>query len=138
MDDAGGNVVIQTTKPCRVVIADDTPDIRMLLRWSLEPDERFEIVGEAANGAEALTLLTENEVDAILLDLAMPVMDGLQAIPKIKSQSPHTRIVVLSGFDQESMADEALSRGADVYLEKGVAVAEVAAVLADMCQKGRS
>lgn len=130
--------MIQTTKPCRVVIADDTPDIRMLLRWSLEPDDRFEIVGEAANGAEALALLNENEVDAILLDLAMPVMDGLQAIPRIKSESPHTRIVVLSGFDEESMAGEALSRGADVYLEKGVAVAEVAAVLADMCKKGPS
>ena len=125
----------QTAKPCRVVIADDTPDIRMLLRWSLEPDERFEIVGEAANGAEALALLTDHEVDAILLDLAMPVMDGLQAIPKIKSQSPKTRIVVLSGFDEESMAGEALSRGADVYLEKGVAVAEVASVLADQCAK---
>lgn len=130
-----GRFVIQATRPCRVVIADDTPDIRMLLRWSLEPDERFEIVGEAANGAEALALLRDNQVDAILLDLAMPVMDGLQAIPKIKVQSPTTRIVVLSGFDQESMAGEALSRGADVYLEKGVAVSEVAAVLADVCGK---
>ncbi len=108
----------------------------MLLRWSLEPDDRFEIVGEAANGAEAVLLVSENDVDAILLDLAMPVMDGLQAIPQIKSKSPNTRIIVLSGFDQESMAGEALSRGADVYLEKGVAVAEVAAVLAEMCKKG--
>ena len=120
---------------CRVVIADDTPDIRMLLRWSLEPDDRFEIVGEAANGAEALSLIAENTVDAILLDLAMPVMDGLQAIPKIKDTSPDTRIVVLSGFDEESMAGEALSRGADVYLEKGVAVSEVTRVLADVCKK---
>lgn len=108
----------------------------MLLRWSLEPDDRFEIVGEAANGAEAVLLLSENDVDAILLDLAMPVMDGLQAIPQIKSKSPKTRIIVLSGFDQESMAGEALSRGADVYLEKGIAVAEVAAVLAEICKKG--
>lgn len=108
----------------------------MLLRWSLEPDDRFEIVGEAANGAEAVLLLSENDVDAILLDLAMPVMDGLQAIPQIKRKSPKTRIIVLSGFDQESMAGEALSRGADVYLEKGVAVAEVAAVLAEICKKG--
>jgi YesN/AraC family two-component response regulator len=120
---------------CRVVIADDTPDIRMLLRWSLEPDDRFEIVGEAANGAEAISLVTDTPVDAILLDLAMPVMDGLQAIPKIKDVSPETRIVVLSGFDEESMAGEALSRGADVYLEKGVAVAEVARVLAETCKK---
>jgi YesN/AraC family two-component response regulator len=122
--------------PCRVVIADDTPDIRMLLRWSIEPDERFEIVGEAANGAEALSLISSLEVDAILLDLAMPVMDGLQAIPQIKIASPSTRIVVLSGFDQESMAGEALSRGADAYLEKGVAVQEITRVLSEMCEKG--
>jgi len=126
-----------TTSPCRVLIADDTPDIRMLLRWSLETDDRFEIVGEASNGAEVLSLLSEIEIDAVLLDLAMPVMDGLQAIPRIKSDSPSTRILVLSGFDQESMAGEALSRGADVYLEKGVAVSEVATVLAELCKKGR-
>ncbi len=121
---------------CRVVIADDTADIRMLLRWSIEPDDRFEIVGEAANGAEALSLISSLDVDAILLDLAMPVMDGLQAIPQIKIASPSTRIVVLSGFDQESMAGEALSRGADAYLEKGVAVHEITNVLSEMCEKG--
>jgi YesN/AraC family two-component response regulator len=121
---------------CRVVIADDTPDIRMLLRWSLEPDERFLIVGEATNGAEAVTLISSLDVDAILLDLAMPVMDGLQAIPHIKIASPSTKILVLSGFDQESMAGEALSRGADAYLEKGVAVREITTVLSDLCQKG--
>lgn len=122
--------------PCRVVIADDTPDIRMLLRYSIEPDDRFEIVGEAANGAEALSLISSLRVDAILLDLAMPVMDGLQAIPRIKIASPSTRIVVLSGFDQESMAGEALKRGADAYLEKGVAVRDITQVLSEMCQKG--
>ena len=122
--------------PCRIVIADDTPDIRMLLRWSIEPDARFEIVGEAANGAEALSLISSIQVDAILLDLAMPVMDGLQAIPQIKVASPSTRIVVLSGFDAESMAGEALKRGADAYLEKGVAADEITRVLSAMCEKG--
>lgn len=121
---------------CRVVIADDTPDIRMLLRWSLEPDDRFEVVGEAANGAEAVDLISKIHVHAILLDLAMPVMDGLQAIPQIRSASPSTRIVVLSGFDEEAMAGEAISRGADAYLEKGVAVGEITRVLLDMCRKG--
>lgn len=121
---------------CRIVIADDTPDIRLLLRWSIEPDGRFEIVGEAANGAEALSLVSSQQVDAILLDLAMPVMDGLQAIPQIKLVSPSTRIVVLSGFDQDSMAGEALKRGADAYLEKGVAVKEITRVLGEMCERG--
>lgn len=122
--------------PWRIVIADDTPDIRMLLRWSLEADPRFQIVGEAANGAEALSLISAHSVDAILLDLAMPVMDGLQAIPQIKVASPKTRIVVLSGFDEESMAGEALSRGADAYLEKGVAVAQITQTLSELCANG--
>lgn len=121
---------------CRVVIADDTPDIRTLLRWSLEPDDRFEIVGEAANGAEAVELISRIAVDVVLLDLAMPVMDGLQAIPQIRSASPGTRIVVLSGFDEGAMAGEAIARGADAYLEKGVAVREIIRVLIDMCRKG--
>ena len=120
---------------CRVVIADDTPDIRRLLRWSIEPDGRFEVVGEASNGAEALDLVSDIQVDAILLDLAMPVMDGLQAIPRIKLASPDTRIVVLSGFDQEAMAGEAISRGADAYLEKGVAMSRITSVLHEMCAK---
>lgn len=121
---------------CRVVIADDTPDLRALLRLSIEVDDRFELVGEAANGAEALELISSLDVDAVLLDLAMPVMDGLQAIPHIKSASPSTRIVVLSGFDAQSMAAEALKRGADAYLEKGVDVQEITRVLSEMCQKG--
>lgn len=120
---------------CRIVIADDTPDIRRLLRWSIEPDARFEVVGEAANGAEALDLVSAHQVDAILLDLAMPVMDGLQAIPRIKLASPDTRIVVLSGFDEDAMAGEAISRGADAYLEKGVAMSRIASVLQEMCAK---
>ena len=126
----------QAAARCRIVIADDTPDIRTLLRWSIELDPRFQVVGEASNGAEALSLINSLAVDAILLDLAMPVMDGLQAIPQIKIASPSTRIVVLSGFDEQSMAGEALKRGADAYLEKGVAVDEITRVLSEMCIPG--
>lgn len=135
---APGSVCMDLVTPsrCRVVIADDTADIRMLLRWSLEPDERFEIVGEAANGAEAVDLVSGAEVDAVLLDLAMPVMDGLQAIPRIKGASPGITIVVLTGFDEHAMAGEALARGADAYLEKGIAMSEIAQLLSDMCSRG--
>jgi len=118
---------------CRVVIADDTPDIRMLLRWSLDPDERFQVVAEASNGEEAVAATVDQEVDVILLDLAMPVMDGLQAIPMIKHNSPDTKIVVLSGFDADAMSAEALARGADAYLEKGAGFKQIAQVLLDIC-----
>lgn len=118
---------------CRVLIADDTPDIRMLLRWSLDPDDRFDVVAEASNGQEAVDAARSAQIDVVLLDLAMPVMDGLQAIPIIKESSPATKIVVLSGFDAEAMGDEAMARGADAYLEKGAGFKQIAQVLLDIC-----
>jgi YesN/AraC family two-component response regulator len=119
--------------PCRVLIADDTPDIRMMLRWSLEPDERFEVVGEAENGAEAVRIATEQHPDVVILDLAMPVMDGLQAIPEIKKNSPKTKIIILSAFESGSMSEEAISRGADAYMEKGRPFDEITELLVELC-----
>lgn len=118
---------------CRVVIADDTPDIRLLLRWSLEPDERFDVVGEATTGREAVDIVETLDVDVVLLDLAMPEMDGLQAIGEIRRVSPTTKILVLSGFDHESMSSEAISRGAHGYLEKGASFNEIRETLITIC-----
>jgi signal transduction histidine kinase len=111
--------------PIRVLLADDTPDIRMLLRASLEVDGRFEIVGEAADGRQAIDIALQMLPDVVLLDLAMPVMDGLQAIGPIASGSPRSKIVILSGFDAIEMAPEALDRGAHAYLEKGASGPQV-------------
>lgn len=105
--------------PCRVLLADDTPEIRALVRMALEIEGGFEIVGEAGDGAEALHLSDEHKPDAVVLDLAMPVMDGLEAIPHIKKGNPNTKILVLSGFDAGQMMAEAMEAGADAYLEKG-------------------
>jgi len=113
----------------RVALADDAEDIRLLLRLSLTTSRGFDVIGEAANGLEAVQLVTQTQPDVILLDLSMPVMDGLQAIPEIRRSSPRTRIVVLSGFDQERMRPVALELGADVYLEKGEAATGVVEVL---------
>lgn len=117
----------------KVVIADDTADIRLLLRWSLEPDDRFHVVGEATNGREVVALVEAENVDAILMDLAMPVMDGLQAIKEVRRISPDTKIVVLSGFDEESMANEAISRGAHAYIAKGASFAEIRETINSVC-----
>ena len=117
----------------RVLIADDAPDIRLLLRMYLT-DSRLEVVGEATNGAEAVELATAEKPDAVILDLAMPVMDGLQAIPLIKEASPETKIVVLSGFDADRMAERALKLGADTYLQKGVALGDISQTLWNLCR----
>jgi signal transduction histidine kinase len=104
--------------PIRVLIADDTDDIRLLLRSALERDGRFVVVAEATDGVESIREAARHHPDAIILDLAMPLMDGLEAIPAIRRRSPGSRIVVLSVFPAERMATQVLEAGADAYLEK--------------------
>jgi len=116
----------------RVVIADDTADVRSLLQYTFELDGRFEVVAQAANGADAVTAAAAHQPDAVVLDLAMPVMDGLAAIPRIKEASPRTRIVVLSGFGGREMAERAVSLGADRYVEK-TTFQTLTSVLTEIC-----
>lgn len=104
----------------RVLLADDVPDIRALLRLAIERDGRFEIVGEAADGLQAVALAQEMAPDLVVLDLAMPNMDGLQAIPEVRRHiGPDGRIVVLSGFESEKLGPRAIETCADAYVEKG-------------------
>ena len=117
----------------RVLLADDVADLRLLLRISLEADGRFEIAGEACDGLEAVRIAGEVLPDAVLLDLAMPRMDGLAATSEILRCSPETKVLVLSAFDGADMASPALERGAVGYVEKGTDLTEVAERLADVC-----
>ncbi len=115
--------------PIRVVIADDAAGLRRLLRAVLTRGAEFEVVGEAGNGAEAVVEVSRTRPDLVLLDLAMPVMDGLEALPKIVAVSPQTRVVVLSGFDAAQMEDEARALGAHGYLTKGLSPDHMVAAL---------
>lgn len=109
----------------RVVIADDVADLRFLLQRALERSERFEVVGTAANGVEAVAAAAEYRPDLTLLDLSMPEMDGLEALPLIRRQVPESTVVVLSGFEAEAMVATARERGAAGYLVKGVSPARL-------------
>ena len=101
----------------------------MLLRMALQRDPLFEVVGEAGDGSVAVDMAAQVRPDLVLLDLAMPVMDGLQALPLIKQQVPEAKVVVLSAFEADSIHAEAKSLGADAYLEKGI---QVPALLAEL------
>jgi len=121
-----------TEAPIRVMLADDTAAYRQLLRLILEQDGRFDVVGEAADGEEAVRLSGEARPDVVVLDLAMPVLDGLQAIPQILSGSPGSSIVVLSGFARGRLDQDALSRGASAYVEKGEAFSTIVSTLLEV------
>ena len=88
-----------------------------------------EVVGEAADGEDAVRLATELRPDLVLLDLAMPRMDGLQALPLIREAVPGVRVVVLSGFEDSVMADRAVEAGASRYVEKGTALHRLGEVI---------
>ena len=112
--------------PIRVVLADDTRDIRLLLSLALELAGGFEVVGEAGDGSEAIEQATVHQPNVVLLDLAMPVLDGLQALPQIREHAPDSLVVVLSGFGAEAMGEEAVRLGATTYVQKGVNPTELA------------
>ncbi len=117
------------THVIRTLICDDVEDIRVLLRMSLELDGSFEIVAEASNGREAVEAAERLEPDVILLDLSMPEMDGLEALPILGRVSPRSRVVVLSGFEASKMAARAAALGAVHYLEKGASPRRVCAAV---------
>jgi PAS domain S-box-containing protein len=104
----------------RIVIVDDNDDLRRLLRIQIERLGRYNIVGEGVDGVDAIDVVTETQPDVVFLDLAMPRMDGLEALPLILQAAPGVRVVVLSGFDQGTIAAKALAAGAVRYVEKGM------------------
>jgi DNA-binding NarL/FixJ family response regulator len=112
----------------RVVLVDDTADLRLLLRTALHL-HGYEVVGEAGDGAAGIEVARAERPDLVLLDLSMPVMDGLEALPHLREALPDAVIVVLSGFGAQQMAEQAMARGADGYLQKGASLASVIASL---------
>lgn len=113
------SVPIVPPEPTTVVIVDDTPDLRDLLRLALERNGDFRVVGEAADGREALEVVEAHTPDLVLLDIAMPVMDGLEALPLVRAACPGATVVMLSGFGASTMTSKALAAGAHGYLQKG-------------------
>jgi DNA-binding NarL/FixJ family response regulator len=117
---------------CRVLLADDTAQLRALVRETLEGDGRYEVVAEAENGREAVALADRLKPDLVVLDLAMPVMDGLEALPLVQDAAPEATVVVLSSFEAAHVAEQVLSLGAAAYVEKDAGLVDLPNTLGEL------
>jgi DNA-binding NarL/FixJ family response regulator len=109
----------------RVLICDDVAMLRELIRYELEEDDDVVVVGEADNGLDGVRLVEELKPDVVVLDLAMPGIDGLEALSLMVAVAKPPEVLVHSGFDAEAMRDRVLALGAAAYLEKGGNLREV-------------
>jgi DNA-binding NarL/FixJ family response regulator len=109
----------------RVLLVDDVEQVRWDLRMILNLSGDLEIVGEAANGLEAMRLTESLRPDVVLIDLEMPVMDGYEAIRLIKTLCPSCRIVVLTIHDYVEARKKAQWSGVDAFLVKGAPIEEI-------------
>ena len=114
-------------QPTRVLIVDDSARARDGLRALLETWPEITVAGEAANGQDAMRLVAEQLPDAVLMDLQMPVMDGVRATQLIKQQWPTVTVVALTMYAAEQAA--ALAAGADAFIIKGCAPERLLAAL---------
>ena len=115
-----------------VFLCDDVPELRTLLRFGLEEDQRLKVVGEAGNAREAIAAIATLQPDVVLLDLSMPGMDGLEALPLVRSAAPAAAVIVFSGFAADRMREPALALGAARYLEKGEPLSAVRAAVREV------
>lgn len=112
-------------RPLRVVIADDHAVVREGIRQVLGREHGFEVVGEAANGADAVALAVEATPDVIVIDISMPVMSGIAAVEEIVRRQPGARVLVLSIHESEEYATRSARAGARGYLRKDSSPAEL-------------
>jgi DNA-binding NarL/FixJ family response regulator len=104
-----------------LLLADDHNVVRWGLRALLASDPEFEVVGEAGSGREAITLVQQLKPDVVVMDLAMPLLNGMEATRQITAECPSTKVIVLSAYDDDPHVEQALAMEAAGYLLKHTA-----------------
>src|SRR5690606_10856669 len=107
------------TEPIRLLLCDDAAQLRRLYRIVFEAEADFIVAGEASDGHEGVVAARRLQPDVVLLDIAMPVMDGLEAIPGIREAAPDASIVMCTAMVDDRIRRRALELGADGFIEKG-------------------
>ena len=123
--------------PFRIVIAEDDESFLAAIALLLEQDVRFVVAGKARNGQEAVALVEEVAPDAVVLDIEMPVVDGVEAARQLRAASSQLPIVAVSGHDYEERVLEIRRAGADDYVRKARMAAELPRVLAGLLDPRR-
>jgi two-component system chemotaxis response regulator CheY len=113
----------------RVLIVDDTLFMRTMIREILTGSGRFDVVGEASNGREAVERFRETSPDLITMDIVMPEMDGIEATKAILREEPDARVVMCSALGQEALVIESIAAGAKDFIVKPFSAEKVLDVL---------
>ncbi len=108
-----------------IVVVDDAAEVRVLVRTRIRVSGRLTLVAEGSDGAEAVALARRYRPDLMLLDVSMPGMDGLAALPDVLAVSPTTKVVLFSGFEEEGLVERARQLGAAAFIMKSVHVEEL-------------
>jgi len=116
---------VNVSEGIRVLIADDHRLFGQALESILATDDRLEVVGHAADGSEAVQLALAVDPDVILMDIAMPIMDGFQATKQIRKQRPQARVLMLTASNSRTDLDRARKAGAAGYVTKDRIAAEL-------------
>ena len=113
-----------------MLVVDDTSSIRTEIRFLLE-EAGLTVVGEASHGAEGVMLARELRPDVVVMDVRMPILDGIAATRYITRELPDTRVIVFSAFEDQELSDASRAAGASSFLTKGASPAEIAAAVRD-------
>jgi two-component system, NarL family, response regulator LiaR len=118
----------------KIIVADDHAIVREGLCKTLEEESDFKVVGEAANGEEAVQLVQSLNPDVAVVDISMPVMNGIEATRRIKASHPSTAVLILSGFDDDEFIFSLLEAGAAGYLLKEVGGQRIVDAIRAVCR----
>ena len=120
----------------RIVVVDDHPIVRQGLVATLDDEADFQVVGAASSAEDAVGLVAQHTPDVVLLDLELPGMSGVEAIPRLREASPNARILVFTAYDTDERVLSAVRAGAGGYLLKGAAVTEIASAVRTVAAGG--
>lgn len=119
-----------------VVVVDDAADLRMLIALAFERDGRLEVLASVGDGQQGIDAVREHGPDVVVMDVSMPVMDGITATRKLKEEFPHLPIMILTGYGDPRVQEEAARAGADSFMDKTQPLAAVADAVAALAGRG--